>query len=93
MQTHLAIKRLIGMEVGAISEKVEKWGGAGRKGAGVGGMGRSQRAFIMGDILVDRQGGSLTLILTDPSTFDSSPRRADSREDFPAPTAPTTASR
>lgn len=32
-------------------------------------------------------------MLTDPSTFDSSPRRAESREDFPAPTGPTTASR
>lgn len=32
-------------------------------------------------------------MLMNPSTFDSSPRRADSREDFPAPTGPTTASR
>lgn len=35
----------------------------------------------------------LTLMLTDPSSLDSSPRRAESREDFPAPTGPTTASR
>lgn len=37
--------------------------------------------------------GGLTSMLTDPSTFNSSPSRADSREDFPAPTGPTTASR
>lgn len=40
----------------------------------------------------EEQGG-LTSMLTDPSTFNSSPSRADSREDFPAPTGPTTASR
>lgn len=45
-----------------------------------------------GDVAADGEGGSLTLMVTDPSTFDSSPRRAESREDFPAPTAPTTAS-
>lgn len=32
-------------------------------------------------------------MFTVPSTFDSSPRSAESREDFPAPTGPTTASR
>lgn len=44
---------------------------------------------------VERMGREcgLTLMLTDPSTFDSSPRRAESREDFPAPTGPTTARR
>lgn len=40
----------------------------------------------------EEQGG-LTSMLTDPSTFNSSPSRAYSREDFPALTAPTTASR
>lgn len=37
--------------------------------------------------------GGLTLTLTEPSIFHSSPSRADSKEDFPAPTGPTTASR
>lgn len=39
------------------------------------------------------RGGGLTLTLTEPSIFHSSPSRADSKEDFPAPTGPTTASR
>lgn len=37
--------------------------------------------------------GGLTCMLTDPSSFDSSPSKADSREDFPAPTGPTIARR
>lgn len=42
---------------------------------------------------VREEQGGLTSMLTDPSTFNSSPSRADRREDFPAPTGPTTASR
>lgn len=41
----------------------------------------------------EEQEHSLTLMLRDPSTLKSSPRRADSSEVFPAPTGPTTASR
>lgn len=40
-----------------------------------------------------KQEHSLTLMLRDPSTLNSSPRRADSSEVFPAPTGPTTANR
>lgn len=53
---------------------------------------RNQGSFVCveeGAVFTD----NLTLMLTDPSSLDNSPRRADSREDFPAPTGPTMASR
>lgn len=75
-----------GWEVERIGENELGWNGEGWEGSKEGGL--SGRGHPSRQV-----GGGLTLMLMNPSTFDSSPRRADSREDFPAPTGPTTASR
>lgn len=44
-------------------------------------------------LIRSKRSGKFTFMVTQPSVFSSSPSNADSKEDFPAPTWPTTASK
>lgn len=57
------------------------------------GHGRTHRYLGVHQASLPRSPYPLTFTYTLPSSFSISPRRADTREDFPQPTGPTTATR